>query len=78
LRRLPYQDVSIRDLELTAMPSGSDAARTRAAVVLEHAEGVRFAAVALGSAPGVADVTIDGRSAPLAGVTTTTAPARTR
>ncbi|HEY2793234.1 MAG TPA: hypothetical protein VGJ28_12790, partial [Micromonosporaceae bacterium] len=74
LRRLAYQDVSIRDLELTPMPA--TAARSRAAVVLEQAEGVRFAAVRLHTADGVTDVTVDGQRSALAGVST--APARTR
>jgi hypothetical protein len=79
VRRLPYRDVTVTACDLTAIEAaGSPDSRSRAAVVLEHGDGVRFADVAIAAGIDVPEATIDGHPVVLAELLSATVAARRR
>ncbi|HKD97995.1 MAG TPA: hypothetical protein VKB69_10380 [Micromonosporaceae bacterium] len=77
VRRLAYRDVTISGCELTALAATARlAGRTRRAVVVEHADGVRFDGIALGDGAPTGEAMLDGRPAALAELPI--GPSRTR
>jgi hypothetical protein len=70
VRRLAYRDVTISGCALTALPADERlSGRTRRAVVVEHADGVRFDGLALRGGAPAGEASVDGRPVGLAELT---------